>query len=92
MKQQTLAVAADQAAGFERHHRSTRRVFGVDGASCVVGCAMRGDRPYYPKRGRGPASGCRDDSHDRHDCSHYRSKSNKKSRAENNGTWPDVDS
>lgn len=55
MKQQTLAMAVDQASGFEKHRRPTRRdefLTLMDGlvpweALCAV------IEPYYPKGGKG---------------------------------------
>jgi IS5 family transposase len=55
MKQQTLAMAADQTAGFEQHRKPTRRdeflasmnqLVPWDGLCAVI-------EPYYPKRGNG---------------------------------------
>jgi transposase, IS5 family len=55
MKQQTLAMAADQAAGFAKHRRPTRRDEFLDLMNRLVPwealCAVI--EPYYPKRGKG---------------------------------------
>jgi IS5 family transposase len=53
MKQQTLAMAADQ--GFERHRKPTRRDAFLETMNRVVPwdalCAVV--EPYYPKKGNG---------------------------------------
>ncbi|MBB5463898.1 IS5 family transposase [Paraburkholderia sp. Cpub6] len=55
MKQQTLAMAADQGAGFETHRKRTRRDEFLDTMSAIVPwaqlCAVI--EPHYPKRGNG---------------------------------------
>ncbi len=55
MKQQTLAVAADQNAGFEQYRRPTRRDVFLATMEEIVPwselCAVI--EPYYPKAGRG---------------------------------------
>jgi IS5 family transposase len=55
MKQQTLAVAADQNAGFEQHRRPTRRDVFLATMEEIVPwselCAVI--EPHYPKAGRG---------------------------------------
>ena len=55
MKQQTLATASDQGAGFEQHRRPTRREEFLDTMNRIVPwadlCAVI--EPYYPKRGNG---------------------------------------
>jgi IS5 family transposase len=55
MKQQTLAMAADQAAGFEQHRKPTRRDEFLESMNRLVPwqalCAVI--EPYYPKRGNG---------------------------------------
>lgn len=55
MKQQTLAMAADQAAGFEKHRKPTRRDEFLDLMNRLVPwealCAVI--EPHYPKRGKG---------------------------------------
>lgn len=55
MKQQTLAMAADQGAGFEQHCRSTRRDEFLDTMNRIAPwaelCAVI--EPHYPKRGNG---------------------------------------
>lgn len=55
MKQQTLAMAEDQNASFERHRKSTRRDVFLDTMHKIVPwsalCALI--EPYYPKRGNG---------------------------------------
>ena len=55
MKQQTLAMAADQGAGFERHRRATRRDVFLSTMEQLVPwaqlCAVI--EPYYPKAGKG---------------------------------------
>ncbi|MGF6509418.1 hypothetical protein OKW26_005245 [Paraburkholderia sp. 32] len=54
MKQQTLAMAADQGAGFETHRKRTRDEF-LDTMNAIVPwpqlCAVI--EPHYPKRGNG---------------------------------------
>jgi IS5 family transposase len=55
MKQQTLAMAADQGAGFETRRKRTRRDEFLDTMNRIVPwtelCAVI--EPYYPKRGNG---------------------------------------
>ncbi len=55
MKQQTLAMAADQGAGFEQHRRPTRREEFLATMNEIVPwtdlCAVI--EPYYPKKGNG---------------------------------------
>ena len=55
MKQQTLAMAADQGAGFEQHRKPTRRDVFLDTMHRIVPwaalCAVI--EPHYPKRGNG---------------------------------------
>ena len=55
MKQQTLAMAADQGAGFEQHRRPTRRDVFLATMEQIVPwsalCAVI--EPYYPKAGKG---------------------------------------
>ncbi|MGF6798409.1 hypothetical protein OKW48_001841 [Paraburkholderia youngii] len=55
MKQQTLAMAADQGAGFETRRKRTRRDEFLDTMNTIVPwtelCAVI--EPYYPKRGNG---------------------------------------
>lgn len=55
MKQQTLAMAADQGAGFEQHRKFTRREEFLNTMNRIVPwaelCAVI--EPYYPKRGNG---------------------------------------
>ncbi|MFZ3287570.1 MAG: IS5 family transposase [Telluria sp.] len=55
MKQRTLAMAADQGAGFERHRKPTRRDVFLDTMHQIVPwsalCALI--EPHYPKRGNG---------------------------------------
>jgi transposase, IS5 family len=55
MKQQTLAMAADQGAGFETYRKRTRRDEFLDTMNVIVPwaqlCAVIG--PHYPKRGNG---------------------------------------
>ena len=55
MKQQTLAVAADQGAGFEQYRRPTKRDVFLATMDEIVPwielCAVI--EPYYPKRGNG---------------------------------------
>jgi len=55
MKQQTLAMAADQSEGFEQHRRATRRdVFLSTMEQIVSWSALCGViEPHYPKAGRG---------------------------------------
>jgi hypothetical protein len=57
MKQQTLAVSADQGAGFEQHRRVTRREEFLKTMNEIVPwselCAVI--EPYYPKKGNGRA-------------------------------------
>ena len=58
MKQQTLAMAADQGAGFEQYRRAhqARGVSGDDERDRAVGGAVRGDRAALPQgRQRPPA-------------------------------------
>lgn len=55
MKQQTLAMAADQGGGFEQHRRPTRRDVFLATMEQIVPwsalCAVI--EPYYPKAGKG---------------------------------------
>ena len=55
MKQQTLAMAADQGAGFERYRRRTKREDFLDSMEAIVPwaalCAVI--EPHYPKAGNG---------------------------------------
>lgn len=55
MKQQTLAMAADQGAGFEQHRKPTRRDVFLDTMHKIVPwsalCAII--EPHYPKKGNG---------------------------------------
>jgi IS5 family transposase len=55
MKQQTLAMAADQGAGFETRRKRTRRDDFLDTMNSIMPwaelCAVV--EPYYPKRGNG---------------------------------------
>jgi IS5 family transposase len=55
MKQQTLAMAADQGAGFETYRKRTRRDEFLDTMNALVPwaelCAVI--EPHYPKRGNG---------------------------------------
>ena len=55
MKQQTLAMAADQGAGFEQYRKPTRRDVFLDTMHRIVPwaalCAVI--EPHYPKRGNG---------------------------------------
>ncbi|ADG20834.1 IS5 family transposase [Paraburkholderia atlantica] len=55
MKQQTLAMAADQGAGFETHRKRTQRDEFLDTMNAIVPwtqlCAVI--EPHYPKRGNG---------------------------------------
>ncbi|SFB34743.1 transposase, IS4 family [Collimonas sp. OK607] len=55
MTQQTLAMAADQGAGFEQHRKPTRREVFLDTIGKIVPwqelCAVV--EPHYPKRGNG---------------------------------------
>lgn len=55
MKQQTLAMAADQNSGFERYRRPTRRDVFLATMEQIVPwsalCAMIA--PHYPKPGKG---------------------------------------
>jgi IS5 family transposase len=55
MKQQTLAMAADQGAGFETHRKRTRRDEFLDTMNAIVPwaelCAVV--EPHCPKRGNG---------------------------------------
>ena len=55
MRQQTLAMAADQGAGFEQHRKTTRRDVFLDTMHRIVPwvalCAVI--EPHYPKRGNG---------------------------------------
>jgi transposase, IS5 family len=55
MKQQTLAMAEDQNAGFEQHRKPTRRDVFLDTMHKIVPwsalCAIV--EPHYPKRGNG---------------------------------------
>ena len=55
MKQQTLAMAADQGAGFEQYRRRTKREDFLDAMNAIVPwaalCAVI--EPHYPKAGKG---------------------------------------
>lgn len=55
MTQQTLAMAADQGAGFEQHRKPTRREVFLETMDTIVPwaelCAIV--EPHYPKRGNG---------------------------------------
>ena len=55
MQQQTLAMAADQGAGFERYRRRTKREDFLDAMNAIVPwaelCAVI--EPHYPKAGNG---------------------------------------
>lgn len=55
MKQQTLAMAADQGAGFEQYRRRTKREDFLDAMNAIVPwaalCAVI--EPHYPKAGTG---------------------------------------
>ena len=55
MKQQTLAMAADQGSGFERYRRRTKREDFLDTMNVIVPwaalCAVI--EPHYPKAGNG---------------------------------------
>ena len=55
MKEQTLAMAADQGAGFERFRRRTKREDFPDAMNTIVPwaalCAVI--EPHYPKAGNG---------------------------------------
>ena len=55
MKQQTLAMAADQGGGFERYRRRTKREDFLDAMEAIVPwaalCAVI--EPHYPKAGNG---------------------------------------
>ena len=55
MKQETLAMAADQGAGFEQHRKPTRRDVFLETMNRIVPwsalCAVI--EPHYPKRGNG---------------------------------------
>lgn len=57
MKQQTLAMAADEGAGFETHRKRTRRDEFLDTMNAIMPwaelCAVV--EPHYPKRGNGRA-------------------------------------
>ncbi|RKT10376.1 IS5 family transposase [Paraburkholderia sp. RAU2J] len=55
MKQQTLAMAADQGAGFETHCKRTRRDEFLDTMNAIVPWAQLCVviEPHYPKRGNG---------------------------------------
>jgi transposase, IS5 family len=55
MKQQTLAVAADQGAGFERFRRPTRRDEFLQTMQAIVPWEALCEviEPHYPKSGRG---------------------------------------
>jgi len=55
MKQQTLAMAADQGSGFEQHRRPTRREEFLETMNRIVPWAelCRVIERYYPKRGNG---------------------------------------
>ena len=55
MKQQTVAMAADQESGFEQHRRQTRRDEFLGTMNRIIPwsalCAVI--EPHYPKRGNG---------------------------------------
>ena len=55
MKQQTLAMAADQGAGFEQYRRRTKREDFLDAMNAIMPwaalCAVI--EPHYPKAGNG---------------------------------------
>ena len=55
MKQQTLAMAADQGAGFEQYRRRTKREDFLDAMNAIVPwaalCAVI--EPHYPRAGNG---------------------------------------
>lgn len=55
MKQTTLAMAADQGAGFERHHKPTRREAFLAQMQTLVPWSELGAliEPHYPKAGNG---------------------------------------
>ena len=55
MKQQTLAMAADQGAGFERYRRRTKREDILDAMNTIVPWAELCTviEPHYPKAGNG---------------------------------------
>ena len=55
MKQQTLAMAADQGAGFERFRRRTKREDFLDAMDAIVPWAALCSviEPHYPKAGNG---------------------------------------
>ena len=55
MKQQTLAMAADQAAGFENHRKPTRRDEFLKTMEAIVPWAALCEviEPHYPKAGNG---------------------------------------
>lgn len=55
MKQQTLAMAADQGGGFERFRRRTKREDFLDAMNAIVPCAALCAviEPHYPKAGNG---------------------------------------
>jgi IS5 family transposase len=60
MKQQTLAIAADEGAGVETHRKRTRRDEFIDTMNAITPwvelCAVVGQ--HYPRRGNGrPAIG-----------------------------------
>ncbi len=55
MKQQTLAMAADQGEGFERFRRPTRRDVFLQSMDAIVPWAELCTviEPHYPKAGKG---------------------------------------
>ncbi|MFN9105014.1 MAG: IS5/IS1182 family transposase, partial [Betaproteobacteria bacterium] len=55
MKQTTLALAADQGAGFERYRKTTRRQAFLAQMQTLVPWAELGAliEPHYPKAGNG---------------------------------------
>jgi len=55
MKQQTLAMAADQNVGFEQHRRPTRRDLFLTTMEQIVPWSALGAviEPHYPKPGKG---------------------------------------
>ncbi len=55
MKQTTLAMAADQGAGFERHRKPTRREAFLAQMDTLVPWSQLGAliEPHYPKAGNG---------------------------------------
>ena len=55
MKQQTLAMAADQGGGFEHYRRATRRDEFLETMNAIVPWAALCEviEPHYPKAGNG---------------------------------------